>query len=172
MAQGDQEALAALYDDTSSLLFSLALRILRRREDAEEAVLDAYSRAWRLAARFDPARASVLTWLVMIARSVSIDRLRATAARESRSEPLDGPQDPPDPGEAPEMEAVFSQQRDRVRAALNRLPVEQREAIELAFFEGLSHSELAERTGLPLGTVKTRVRLGLGRLREHLMEWS
>jgi RNA polymerase sigma-70 factor (ECF subfamily) len=172
MAQGDQEALAALYDETSPLLFSLSLRILRRREDAEEAVLDAYSRAWRLAGRFDSSRASVLTWLVMITRSVSIDRLRAAASRESRNEPLDGPQDPPDPGEAPEMAAVFGQQRERVRTALSRLPAEQREAIELAFFEGLSHSEMAERTGLPLGTVKTRVRLGLGRLREHLTEWA
>ncbi|MEZ5353789.1 MAG: sigma-70 family RNA polymerase sigma factor [Bryobacteraceae bacterium] len=168
MAAGDQQALGVLYDESSTLLFALALRILGRREDAEEAVLDAYSRAWRLAAGFDGARGSVLTWLIMMTRSISIDRLRSRNAKSGRSEPIDDSVEHSDGGLSPELAAVFAEQRSRIGGALQQLPAEQRDAIELAFFEGLSHSELAERIGVPLGTVKTRVRLGLARLRHFL----
>jgi RNA polymerase sigma-70 factor (ECF subfamily) len=170
MAAGRQDALGKLYDETSGVLYALALRILRKPEDAEEAVLDAFSRAWRLAKNFDPGRGSVISWLIMMARSISIDRLRSGANRADKTESLDEPYHaaPPSGDPDPELEALFGQQRDRVRAALDRLPPEQRETIELAFFGGYSHSELAEKLGVPLGTVKTRVRLGLTRLRTYL----
>ena len=169
MAAGRQEALSKLYDETSGVVYSLALRILRKPEDAEEVVLDAYSRAWKLAKGFDPSRGSVITWLVIMTRSISIDRIRSGATRAERTESLDEPYNQTPSGDAdPELEALFGEQRQRVRAALDRLPVEQRETIELAFFGGYSHSELAEKLGVPLGTVKTRVRLGLTRLRTYL----
>ncbi len=168
MAGGDQQALGTLYDETNPVLFSLALRILGTREDAEEAVLDAYTRAWRIASGFESTRGSVLTWLIMMTRSISIDRLRSRNAKSGRTEPIDDPIEQPDSGLSPKMAAVFAEQRTSIAAAMAGLPPEQREAIELAFFEGLSHSELASRTGAPLGTVKTRVRLGLARLRQLL----
>ncbi|MEZ5400794.1 MAG: sigma-70 family RNA polymerase sigma factor [Bryobacteraceae bacterium] len=168
MAAGDQRALGALYDDTSPILFGLALRVLGSREDAEEAVLDAYARAWRLSSTFDGSRGSALTWLVMMARSIAIDRLRSRTAKSGREEAIDGIAEPAGSGLSPESEAFFTQQRFRIEAALDQLPAEQRQAIELAFFDGLSHSEVAEATGVPLGTAKTRVRLGLARLRQVL----
>ena len=168
MADGEESALGQLYDETSSLLFALLLRMLRSREDAEEAMLDAYSRAWRNASTFDPSRGSVTAWLVMMARSIAIDRIRASATRLSKTEELIDPAAKPASGPGPEEDAWMGQQRERVQAALRRLPHEQRHAVELAFFSGLSHSELAGAIGAPLGTVKTRVRLGLARLRTLL----
>ncbi len=173
IAAGRQEALGRLYDETSGVIYALALRILRNREDAEEAVLDAYARAWRLAVNFDRGRGSVMTWLIMMTRSIAIDRLRSAANRASRTESLDEPHhQAASPGEGPELAAFFGEQRERVRAAMDKLPQEQRAAIELAFFGGLSHSELAETMGIPLGTAKTRVRLALARLREFLEDLS
>lgn len=169
MAAGDQEALARLYDETSGVIHALALRILRAKEDAEEAVLDAYSKAWRLSGSFDASRGSVMTWLIMMTRSIAIDRIRSSATRAERTDSLDEPHhQAPSGGLDPEVQALFEQQRVRVQAALAKLPDEQRSVIELAFFGGYSHSELAEQLGVPLGTVKTRVRLGLARLRSHL----
>lgn len=169
MATGDQDALARLYDETSGIIHALALRILRAKEDAEEAVLDAYAKAWRLSGSFDPARGSVMTWLIMMTRSIAIDRIRSGATRAERTESLDEPHQQAPSGDLdPELHALFAQQRVRVRAALTGLPEEQRDVIELAFFGGFSHSELAEKLGVPLGTVKTRVRLGLQRLRGYL----
>ncbi len=169
MAAGDQDALARLYDETSGILYALALRILRAKEDAEEVVLDAYGKAWRLSGSFDASRGSVMTWLIMMTRSIAIDRIRSGAARAEKTESLDEPHHQAPSGDLdPEIQTYFEQQRTRVRAALANLPEEQRVTIELAFFGGFSHSELAERLGVPLGTVKTRVRLGLGRLRGYL----
>jgi RNA polymerase sigma-70 factor (ECF subfamily) len=169
MAAGEQQALGELYDATSPVLYSLALRILRTPEDAEEVVLDTYSRAWRLAAGFDGARASVLTWLIMMARSIAIDRLRSRTAKTGNTTSLEAELvERSDSSPSPESAALFAGQRARVRTALDQLTPEQRQAVELAFFEGLTHSELADRLGIPLGTAKTRVRLGLNRLRQLL----
>jgi len=172
MAAGDQEALSRLYDETSRVIYALALRILQNREDAEEAVIDCYSRAWRHAKNFDRSRASVMAWLVMMARSIAIDRIRGGVVRTQRTEPL--PETPKYPSQqaGPEIEARFGQQRERIEYALRQLPAEQREVIQLAFFTGLSHSELAERLGAPLGTIKTRARLGLARLRTLLEDMA
>jgi len=167
IAAGDEDALSCLYDETSPVVFALALRILRNRADAEEAVLDTYSRAWRKASKYDSSRSSVLTWLIIMARSVAIDRLRAGARRKA-AEPLEPAEEMESGGLNPEAAAHFAERRERVLACLARLPEEQREALELAFFAGCSHSELSGQLGVPLGTIKTRVRLGMSRMRTLL----
>ena len=167
-AQGEEEALAILYDETNRLVYGLALRILGEPADAEEVTLDVYTQVWRNARGFDPQRGNVTAWLVMLTRSRAIDRLRSGAGRKEREEPLEWLPDLPASAESPEQASVSSQQRRWVRAALAELSPEQREAIELAFFGGLSHGELAARLGQPLGTVKTRIRSGMMKLREVL----
>ena len=166
-AGGDSRALASLYDETSSLVYGIALRVLRNEADAEEVTSDVYSQVWRNASTFDGSRGSVNAWLTMLARSRSIDRLRSRA-RARREETLDTIANVPAGGETPETASWLGQQRSRVREALKSLSPEQREAIELAYFSGLTQSELAERLQQPLGTVKTRIRLGMIKLRERL----
>ena len=167
-ATGEEQALAALYDQTSHLVFGLALRILEDTADAEEVTLDVYTQVWKSARDFDPRRGNAMAWLIMLTRSRAIDRLRSGAGRKEREEPLQWIPEIPSSAECPEQASILSQRQRWVRAALEALPPEQREAIELAFFSGLSHAELAARLGQPLGTVKTRIRLGMMKLREVL----
>ena len=166
-ADGDSRALASLYDETCSLVYGIALRVLRNEADAEEITSDVYLQVWRNASTFDAARGSVNAWLTMLTRSRSIDRLRSRA-RARKEEALDTVAGVAAPGETPESASWLGQQRGRVRAALQCLSPEQREAIELAYFSGLTQSELAERLQQPLGTIKTRIRLGMIKLRERL----
>ena len=168
IASGDSEAVGALYDQTSSLVYGLALRILGDVADAEEITLDVFTQVWKSASKFDPGRGSALAWLVMLTRSRSIDRLRSRADRDVRELPIAGSRQPRDISNLPDENSFIRQQRMMVETALGGLTPEQRELIELAFFSGLTHSELALRTGLPLGTVKTRIRLGIIKLRELL----
>jgi RNA polymerase sigma-70 factor, ECF subfamily len=168
MARGDQEALAEIYDRHGRLVYSLAFRIVRDQSDAEDVVQDVFSQAWRQASRYDASRGSVLGWLLTLTRSRAIDRLRG---RRSRPEPsgdegvLNGI---PDPAAPADVQAASAVQATQIRAALDGLTVLQRVAIELAFYEGLTHAEIAERLELPLGTVKTRIRQGLLKLRDRL----
>ena len=166
-AAGDSRALASLYDESCSLVYGIALRVLRNEADAEEVTSDVYSQVWRSAATFDGTRGSVNAWLTMLARSRSIDRLRARA-RARKEETLDTAANVPASGETPETASWLGQQRAHVRAALDCLSPEQRQAIELAYFSGLTQSELAEHLQQPLGTIKTRIRLGMIKLRERL----
>jgi RNA polymerase sigma-70 factor (ECF subfamily) len=172
IAGGQQAALAKLYDQSASLVYGLALRVLNNPADAEEVTLDVYSQVWRSAAAFDPARGSAMSWLVMIARSRAIDRVRRRMERSQREQAMDDLAQARDRGTMPDEASVLNQRRQRVQAAMQSLPGEQRELIELAFFLGCSHSEIAERTGTPLGTVKTRLRLGMMKLREQLAGWE
>lgn len=167
-AQGDQAALARLYDLTAAQVNGLALRILADREMAEEITGDVYLQVWRSAGSYDAGRGSPLAWLLTIARSRSVDRVRAVVGERRQSAPLElGLKTATDePG--PEETSTLAQRRRIVRAALDRLSPDQRQAIELAFFSGLSHVEIASALGAPLGTVKTRIRLGMGRLRDAL----
>jgi len=169
MAQGDQQALGRLYDETSASVNGLLLRMLAHPQDAEEVLMDVYLKAWKNAAGYLPERASVQAWLAMMARSVAIDRIRRRASQPDRAAIAteDAPE-PAAPGTSPEEETSRNQWRTEVQRALDELPREQRDAVMLAFFEGLSHSELAARLGQPLGTVKSRVRVGLLRLRQIL----
>lgn len=166
MAAGDTEALSALYDETSGVLFGLTQRILRNSQDAEEALLDVYTRAWRLARNYSRDRGPVLSWLITMTRSIAIDKLRAA---KPVGEDLGAvtPLALAATGN-PQLDAEYGEQQARIRSALAQLPEDQRKAIELAFYQGLTHTEIAERLGLPLGTVKTRLRLGMNRLRQLL----
>jgi RNA polymerase sigma-70 factor, ECF subfamily len=170
MAAGQQEAMGQLYDATSGLVHGLVLRLLAQKEDAEEVTLDVYMKAWRNAGTYSPERGTVTAWLLMMARSVSIDRIRHRNAQPKAVDLPDDWPDPPASGASPEEQTVHTEWRRRVTAALAEIPAEQRQALALAFFGGLTHAELAEKLGQPLGTVKTRIRLGLTRLRKILEE--
>jgi RNA polymerase sigma-70 factor (ECF subfamily) len=171
LARGDGEALAALYDRHSRAVYSLALRILGDTREAEEAVQDVFAQAWRQASRYDTSRGAVVAWLLMMTRSRSIDRVRSrrglppvAADNEIALGVLS------DPSAGPERAALTAERQSSVRQALERLPLVQRLAIELAFFEGLTHVEIAEQLEVPLGTIKTRIRLGLMKLKEAFLE--
>jgi RNA polymerase sigma-70 factor (ECF subfamily) len=168
IAAGSQDALTLLYDETSGLLFSLALRLLNSRADAEEVVLDVYKQVWRSAGTFDSSRANVVSWLALLTRSRAIDRLRQANSRRAWEMPFENMAEPRGSTPAPEAQLMFHQERKLVRRALADLSPEQREVIELAFFEGLTHVEVAEKLGAPLGTIKTRIRTGMQRLRKSL----
>jgi RNA polymerase sigma-70 factor (ECF subfamily) len=152
---------------------ALAFRLVGERVDAESVVLEAFMQAWRDASRFDAARGSVISWLLTIARTRALDFLR-TAGRQAKRTPASVDDVPADVLTAPEgaghpaFDVEYREQQRAVAAALGALPDNQRTAIELAFFEGLSHAEIAERLTEPLGTIKTRIRLGMVKLRDVL----
>ena len=168
IARGDQDALAALYDSTNRLLFGLILRVVNDQGAAEEVLMDVYTQVWKQAPAYDTGRGSPLAWLTTIARSRAIDRLRSGWQTQQRSEPLDVVTDKETAALSPEEDSVYAERQQLVRKALAALSSEQREVIELAYYGGLSHSEIAEKLQQPLGTVKTRTRLGLMKLRDAL----
>jgi RNA polymerase sigma-70 factor (ECF subfamily) len=168
IAAGDQSALAALYDTTNRLIYGLVLRVLNDISSAEEVLLDVYTQVWRQAASYDTSRGTPLAWLTTIARSRAIDRLRSGWQDQQRKEPLESLGEAPATAASPEEMTVASERQRFVRSALDQLSPEQREVIELAYYSGLSHSEIAARLNQPLGTVKTRTRLGMMKLREAL----
>lgn len=169
IAHGDHPALLALYDRHGRLGYGLAYRMLGESGAAEEAVQDAFLRVWRRAATFDAARGSVRSWLMTIVHHCAIDLHRKRAGAPNVVAGLD---DIAEQTPAPDAwsEVASKLDREQVRAAVATLPPEQRRAIELAYFDGLTHREIAERDGLPLGTVKGRLRLGLQRLYTALAE--
>jgi RNA polymerase sigma-70 factor (ECF subfamily) len=169
IAKADSAALGELYDATNRLVFGLVLRIVRDPGAAEEVTIDVFTQIWRQAATYDLNRGVPSAWLFMLARSRAIDRLRSRARQNAeRVQPLDDAYELPDPSPNPEQASTSASRTRLIRSALEGLPKEQREAIELAYFSGLSHSEIAAQSGEPLGTVKTRLRLGMARLRELL----
>jgi RNA polymerase sigma-70 factor (ECF subfamily) len=168
LTRRDAAALADLYDRYSRSVYSLACRILTDRTEAEDVVQEVFSQAWRQAASYDARRAPVAGWLLMMTRTRAIDRLRARSGRVQTVTALPSLPDPPDLQEGPEALAIGEQEAARVRAALETLTDSQRSAIELAYYEGLSQSDIAERLREPLGTVKTRIRTGLLKLRSAL----
>lgn len=167
IAQGEQEAFSTFYDQTHRLVFGLALRILGNRETAEEVTTDIYMQVWRQAANFELMRGTALSWLMTIARTRSIDRLRASSYLRQETETLEAVEHHAAPGASPEKMSLHAERARIVRDALAQLTPEQRALIEASYFEGLSQSELAERFALPLGTVKTRVRAGMMILKKH-----
>ena len=170
MAAGDDQALGVLYDRWHPVVHGVVSRMLRQADDVEDVVEETFWQAWRQASRFDRNRGAVQTWLLTIARSRALDRVRAL--RRRHEEPLEGEDGQVVVEQAaegdPGLEVEASERRRLVVAALSGLPAEQREALELGYFGGLSQSEIAERTGQPLGTVKTRMRLALQKLRSQL----
>jgi RNA polymerase sigma-70 factor (ECF subfamily) len=178
MQSGDERALGDFYDRWFPVVNGLVLRMVKSASDAEDVVEETFWQAWRQADRFAADRGSVQTWLLTIARSRSLDRLRSLKRRREDSiddvSPASGasglsPDSAlPASSSDPLRTAELHERSELVRAALAELPREQREALELGYFGGLSQSEIAEQTGLPLGTVKTRMRLALLKLRERL----
>jgi RNA polymerase sigma-70 factor, ECF subfamily len=167
IASGQQPALAMLYDRLSPLAYGLALRILRDPGVAEDAVQEAFLRIWQRAAHYEPARGAARPWLLRLVRNLAIDKLRTQTAHTR----IDGAFTdvptvlPPQPDDLVE----FSERATRIRTELAALPAEQRRAIESAYFEGMSHGEIADRDGTPLGTVKSRIRDGVLRLRARFV---
>ena len=166
--QGDQEAFARVYDATSSRVFGLIVRVIRDRDLAAEVSQEVYLQAWRQAGGFDPERGSVPGWLLTLAHRKAVDRVRMVTRAQGRDqryadqEPLQAP---------PSSEPVVARdEQRRVREALTALPHAQREALTLAYFDGCTHQQVSARLGIPLGTVKTRIRDGMHRLRRQLVE--
>ncbi len=174
MRSKDERALGTFYDRWFPVVHGVVSRMLESPDDVEDVVEEAFWQVWRQAERFEPDRGSVQTWLLTIARSRALDRLRAR--RRLREDPLvdaaaveaDTSAPTPAAPSDPLADAEHAERSQLVRAALADLPNEQREALELGYFGGLSQSEIAEQTGQPLGTIKTRMRLALQKLRERL----
>jgi RNA polymerase sigma-70 factor (ECF subfamily) len=174
IAQQDETALAELYDRYARVLYSVAFKSLGSVEESEEVVLDVFSQVWRIAKRYDSQKGRVDTWLFMLARSRILDRLRAiqrvgklpTTSVDAVEIQIGGSS--VDPIE----DALIAERRTQVLAALKTLPPEQRLVLELAYYKGMTQSEIAAQTGFSLGTVKTRVRLGLNKLRIALGSWE
>jgi len=168
IANGDRAAFDRLYDQCLSRVYGLALRVVRRPETAEDVVAEVFLQVWRKAKNFDASRSPALAWLLLLTRSRALDQLRRDQAwRGSSFEEIEGEEHPtPDPGPHDLLEVV---QRDgHLHQALTALDDESRQLIALAFFRDLSHSELAEATNTPLGTVKSRLRRAMQTLRKHL----
>jgi len=168
VAEQDQLAMAALYDASNRVVFGLLLRILNEPTIAEEVVSDVYMQVWRQANSYDEVRGTPMAWMLTIARSRAIDRLRSGRQELLRRDLFEPFEDKASSDVDLEAAAEVSAMQRRVRTALNNLPIEQREVIELAYFNGLSHSEIALKLNQPLGTVKTRTRLGMMKLRDTL----
>jgi len=170
IVDGDSDAISELFDRFSGMLTALSLRILNDPADAEEILQETFLQVWNQAARYDSRRSSVSTWLVLITRSRSIDRLRsrqvklrtATAARQEN----------PDLHTSPKGvgNVLMQERRQRLGEEMAKLPDEQRQVLELAFYGGMTQSEIAEQTSIPLGTVKTRTLLAMKKLRNALRE--
>ncbi len=171
IARGDVSAFEALYDRYGSTIYALLLRILGNADDAQEVLQETFVKAWTSAKMFDSVRGSEVAWLISIARSRGIDRLRSRKIRNERED---------EAGREISVRSAFvvhttgaemaiqSQERTAVRSALAELPEAQRIGLELAYFEGLSQSEIAAKLNEPLGTIKTRMQLGMKKLRERL----
>lgn len=170
LGRGDPEALGLLYDRYRRLAMAVAFRILNDTTAAEDALQDAFLQVWRNNSSFRPDRGSVKSWLLTIVRNASIDRLRGREGRARQDRPIEDMEYLLGEGDDPFVEAAASMQMEEIQAALRNLPDEQRYAITLAFFNGLTHQEIAERMGIPLGTVKGRMRLGLKKMRQQLIE--
>lgn len=167
LAAGEMDAAAELYDRYAAQVYALARRILRNDGDAEDVVQEVFSQAWRTAHRYERGRGSVIGWLLVMTRTRSIDRIRA---RQSRPDTTMGvTPDRLHAGDRPAPDVlVAAEEASRVREALLALPAPQRTALELAYYEGLTQTEIAARLAEPLGTVKTRMRTALGTLRTRL----
>jgi RNA polymerase sigma-70 factor (ECF subfamily) len=165
--RGDEAAFAALYDATSSRVFGLALRVVRDPAQAEEVAQEAFLEIWRSAGRFDPARGSAVSWMLTIVHRKAVDRVRSAEA-STRREATYHQQNQPVAHDATAEAAQASLEAHRVRGALGSLTEVQRQALELAYFGGYTHTEVATMLDLPVGTAKTRIRDGLIRLRDAM----
>jgi RNA polymerase sigma-70 factor, ECF subfamily len=171
IARKDQTALAKLYDRYGRASYALAYKILGSQEEAEEVVLDVFSQIWQKATSYDTSRSRVDTWLFMLTRSRAIDRLRVLQRTFRATQAcLEEAKIPTSHIAEPMEDAMFKERSEQIKTALEKLPAEQRQAIELAYFQGLTCAAIAVKTGIPIGTIKTRMRLGISKLRQTLSE--
>jgi len=168
IARRDRDALAALYDRHSPMLLAICRRLLKDAGEAEDVMTDVFFEVWAKADRFDSSRGNPLTYLVTLSRSRAIDRQRSRASRPKVTSDFTDAASQTDPVPNPFESIHLKERQTQVRAALSSLDPMQREALECSFYEGLSHSEIAEKLNRPLGTVKTYIRQGLIRLRDSL----
>ena len=170
VAKGDQQAFSQLYDHSSTLLYTLAFRILGNHEEADDLLQDVYLEVWRKVVRYDVGRGTPIAWLITLTRSRAIDRLRSRNARgHNATVGLDTTASRvADLGPSPFETQADQELRMAVGNAMTILPPAQQQALELAYYEGLTHSEIAARLNQPLGTVKTRIKLGMSKLRDSL----
>lgn len=169
VAAGDREAFAEVFDRHSPVVLGMLTRLLRRRDLAEEILQEAFLQAWEQADRYRPERASPKGWLLLLARSRALDRIRSATARGRREKAVYAESALPTVARPEGTRRLEAEERsDHLSRALEVLPADQRQCIELAFFDGLTHREVAARTGEPLGTVKSRILLGMNKLRQAL----
>ncbi len=170
IAQQDRNALSQLYDRYGRLIYAVAFKMLGSVEEAEEVVLDVFAQVWRSAASYNSHKSKVDTWLLMMARSRVLDRLRK---KQRFKKVVNASMEVAEVGTSstinlPEENLLIQEKREQVLTALGKIPAEQRQVIELAYYQGLTQTEIATKTGVSLGTVKTRIRLGLSKLRKLL----
>jgi RNA polymerase sigma-70 factor (ECF subfamily) len=170
VGEGDPRAFELLYDRHGSAAFSLAYRMVGDRVVAEDISQEAFLSIWRSRMRYDSARGSVRTWVLGIVHNRAIDALRRGSLHERRREEFEGVEERHESPERTDVEAARREEAHSVRSALDTLPVDQRHTIELAYFGGFSHSQIAELLDEPIGTIKGRMRLGLGKLRDQLSD--
>jgi RNA polymerase sigma-70 factor (ECF subfamily) len=168
VARGDPRAFELVYDRHGRAAFSLAYRVVGSRQGAEDVTQEAFLSIWRSRLRYDQTRGSVRTWVLGIVRNRAIDSLRRSGVHEGRREPLDVVEERHEAPDRTDAEVVRREEALTVRGALGTLPDEQRQTIELAYFGGFTHTQIAELVGEPVGTVKGRMRLGLDKLRRQL----
>ncbi len=166
----DETALSALYDRWVDRVYAVAYHLLHDDGEAEDIVERTFTRIWQDASRFDSARGSAAAWIVVIARSHALSRLRVLRSRERQDEIQTGYADGPVMAASPLQDVEASEDQERIDHAVSRLPEDQERVVRMTFFEGLTQTEIAARLGVPLGTVKTRVRLAFAKLRDSLAE--
>ena len=172
IAEQDHKAVAEFYDKVAGILFSTAVRILRDTHDAEEIVQEVFVQIWNKARDFNPAAGTAIHWTLSITRHRCIDRLRSRQRRSRLAEAMIGVSESVSAGSMrPAAPMLSGEEINAVRSAVAELPPDQRAAIEMAFFSGLSHADIAESLGEPLGTVKARIRRGMMKLRDHLQRY-
>ena len=167
MQAGDQESVGVLYDRYGGVAYGLAQRITNDASLAEDVVQDAFVSVWKQCGRFDPERGNVRSWLLTIVHHKAVDAVRRSSARAERALP-EGAEEFLAASTRPDELAEWSMEAEAVREAVKQVPEDQRMTIEMAYFLGLTHVEIAERMGVPLGTVKSRLRIGLDKMREYL----
>lgn len=171
IATGDETAFGALYDRFSPGLYSFILKMVHDEKEAEDVLQEGFLHIWRRASTYDPERSSPFTWAVMILRNKAIDRLRVRMRQERTVEKVVTELGSiPETGEAAGGEAERRDESTRIRSALTQIPADQKQALELAFFGGLTHEQIAQQLDTPLGTIKARIRRGLLKLRDFLKE--
>jgi RNA polymerase sigma-70 factor, ECF subfamily len=164
----DEQAFETLYVETKAAVFGFALRILGDHAEAEEVTMDVFLKVWQQASQFSPDRGSVLTWLLVVTRSKALDRIRHRSIRIPEWLALDEIQIPAQPGTGPDSMSEFRLIGAKINRVLADLPTTHRDAVEMALYEGMSHSEIAERLNQPIGTVKSRIRSAMIKIRDEV----